>query len=142
MKSFEGRSLEVALIISCAALYALAITATAPIPTPWGVRHFRPGIVVPALFAVISTPRIAGLGAAIGTFVGSFILSLFGLSNLILSLISGVPGNFIGFYMLGYLLSRYRSWGSFIVSSFTSLFIGNFIAASGVMAYFSFIMPS
>ncbi|MEM2739842.1 MAG: hypothetical protein QXQ29_03475 [Candidatus Bathyarchaeia archaeon] len=132
---------RVAVIAISAALYAAAITVTAPIPTPWGVGHFRPGVVVPALFALISTPMVAGIGAAMGTFIGSFTLSLFGLSNPILSLISGVPGNFIGFYLLSFLSSRYRSLAAFIASSLVSLFIGNIIAASGVLLYYSTVAP-
>jgi len=130
------------LIAISAALYAAAITVTAPIPTPWGIGHFRPGVIVPALFALISTPMVAGVGAAMGTFIGSFILSLFGLSNPILSLISGVPGNFIAFYLLSYLSSRYRSLSSFITSSLVSLFIGNIVAASGVLLYYSTVVPN
>ncbi len=141
----EGRknvSKTVALIAICAALYAAAITTTSPIPTPWGVGHFRPGVIVPALFAVTSTPFVAGAGAAIGTFMASFILAMFGLSNPALSLMSGVPGNFIGFYLLGWLLSKGKTWNSFISSSVISLFLGNFVAATGVTAYFSFVVPN
>jgi hypothetical protein len=144
MDRLENRtSIErIALITISAALYAAAITVTAPIPTPWGIGHFRPGVVVPALFALISTPMVAGVGAAMGTFIGSFILSLFGLSNPILSLISGVPGNFIAFYLLSYLSSRYRSLSSFITSSLVSLFVGNLVAASGVLLYYSTMVPN
>lgn len=135
------RAIKVASASMCAALYAVAAAATSPIPTPWGVGHFRPGVVVPAFFAVASTPMVAGLRAAIGTFVASFVLSMFGLSNPVLSLVAGVPGNFVGFYLLGWLTSRYRSWRSFTLSSLTSLVVGNFIAAAGVMAYFSLMVP-
>lgn len=141
----DGRksiSKTVALIAMCAALYAAAAAATSPIPTPWGVGHFRPGVIVPALFALISTPFVAGTGAAIGTFMASFILATFGLSNPALSLMSGVPGNFAGFYLLGWLLSRGRTWRSFVSSSIVSLFVGNLIAATGVMLYFSFVVPA
>ncbi|MEM2909491.1 MAG: ECF transporter S component [Nitrososphaerota archaeon] len=141
----EGRkslSKTVALIAICAALYAAAAAATSPIPTPWGVGHFRPGVIVPALFALISTPLVAGTGAAIGTFMASFILATFGLSNPALSLVSGVPGNLVGFYLLGWLLSKGRTWRSFVSSSIVSLFVGNFIAATGVTAYFSFVVPT
>jgi MFS family permease len=140
----EGRkniSKTVALIAICAALYAVASAATSPIPTPWGVGHFRPGVIVPALFALISTPFVAGTGAAIGTFMASFVLATFGLSNPVLSLVSGVPGNFIGFYLLSWLLSKGRTWRSFVTSSVIALFVGNFIAATGVTAYFSFVVP-
>ncbi|MBS7641779.1 hypothetical protein KEJ40_01250 [Candidatus Bathyarchaeota archaeon] len=132
---------RMALIAISASLYAAAIAVTSPIPTPWGIGHFRPGVIVPALFALISTPMVAGMGAAIGTFIGSFILSLFGLSNPVLSLVSGVPGNFIAFYLLSFLSYRYRSLAAFIASSLISLFIGNIIAASGVLLYYSTVTP-
>ena len=132
---------KISLISVNAALYAVAITLTSPIPTPWGVGHFRPGVVIPAVFTVIFGPIVGGVGAAIGTFIGSFILSLFGLSTPLLSLVAGVPGNFIGFYSLGWLLSKRRSLASFILSSFVALFIGNLVAALGVLAYFWFIIP-
>lgn len=143
MDVYRGRvNVErIALIAISASLYAAAITVTAPIPTPWGVGHFRPGVIVPALFALISTPMVAGIGAAMGTFIGSFILSLFGLSNPMLSLVSGVPGNFIGFYLLSFLSSKYRSLAAFIASSLVSLFIGNITAASGVLLYYSMVVP-
>ncbi|MCS7136056.1 MAG: ECF transporter S component [Nitrososphaerota archaeon] len=134
-------SKTIALTAICAALYAAASAATSPIPTPWGVGHFRPGVIVPALFALISTPLVAGTGAAIGTFLASFILAQFGLSNPALSLMSGVPGNFVGFYLLGWLLSKGKTWRSFVSSSIVALFVGNFIAATGVMVYFSSVVP-
>ncbi|MEM0457135.1 MAG: hypothetical protein QXI01_05380 [Nitrososphaerota archaeon] len=140
-ETHKNISKTVALIAICAALYAAAAAATSPIPTPWGVGHFRPGVIVPVLFALISTPFIAGTGAAIGTFMASFILATFGLSNPALSLVSGVPGNFVGFYLLSWLLSKGRTWRSFISSSVISLFVGNFIAATGTTAYFSFAVP-
>ena len=141
-EGYKNISKTVALIAICAALYAVASAATSPIPTPWGVGHFRPGVIVPALFALISTPFIAGTGAAIGTFMASFILATFGLSNPFLSLVSGVPGNFIGFYLLSWLLSKGRTWHSFVTSSVIALFVGNFIAATGVTTYFSFVVPN
>ncbi|MEM4462547.1 MAG: hypothetical protein QW695_06770, partial [Candidatus Bathyarchaeia archaeon] len=55
---------RMALIAISASLYAAAIAVTSPIPTPWGIGHFRPGVIVPALFALISTPLVAGMGAA------------------------------------------------------------------------------
>ena len=121
----------------CAALYVVAIIVTAPIPTPWGVGQFRPGVVIPAFFAVISGPYVAAIGAAIGTFVGDFYLTSLGLTNPLLSLIAGVPGNFVGFIILGWLVKRYRSWIGFIWSSFIGIAVGNLVAASGVVAYFT-----
>jgi hypothetical protein len=124
-----------------AALYAVAISVTAPIPTPWGVGHFRPGVVVPAVFAVVTGPYVAGIGAALGTFVGSVVLSSVGLSNPLLSLVAGVPGNFAGFFLLGWLCRR-GGWRMFVAATLLSLLVGNFIAASGVLLYFSYVVPT
>ena len=133
---------KLSLISVNAALYAVAIAATSPIPTPWGVGHFRPGVVIPAFFSVVFGPFIGGVGAAIGCFIGDFALSFFGLTTPLLSLIAGVPGNLIGFYVLGCLTSKWRSLSAFILSSFIALLIGNLVAALGVLAYFWFIVPS
>lgn len=132
---------DIAAIAVCAALYAGAIAVTAPIPTPWGVGHVRPGVVVPAFFAVAYGPYIGGLGGALGTFIGSLILATVGLSSPPLSLVSGVPGNFAAFFLLGWLLKKRRSWYRFVWASLLTLFIGNLVAASGVMGYFTFFLP-
>ncbi|MEM3041562.1 MAG: ECF transporter S component, partial [Nitrososphaerota archaeon] len=119
-----------------AALYAVAIAVTSPIPTPWGVGQFRPGVVFPAIFAIIYGPMIGGIGAAIGTFVGDVVfLTPQGLTTPLLSIVAGVPGNFAGFYLLGWFVRKHRSWFGFILGSFISLLVGNFIAAAGVVAY-------
>ena len=62
-------SLTVALISICASLYALGSFITANIPSPWGAGQFRPAVVIPSLFAVISGPFPAGIGAALGTLI-------------------------------------------------------------------------
>jgi hypothetical protein len=98
--------------------------------------------VIPAVFTVIFGPIVGGVGAAIGCFIGDFALSFFGLTTPLLSLIAGVPGNFAGFYFLGWLLSKRRSLTSFVLSSFAALIVGNLVAALGVLAYFWFIVPS
>jgi len=133
---------RLSLISINAALYAVAIAVTSPIPTPWGVGHFRPGVVIPAFFTVVFGPIVGGVGAAIGCFLGDFALSFFGLTTPLLSLIAGVPGNFAGFYVLGWLISKRRSLASFVISSFVALIVGNLVAALGVLAYFWFVVPS
>ncbi len=133
---------RLSLISINAALYAVAIAVTSPIPTPWGVGHFRPGVVIPAFFTVVFGPIVGGVGAAIGCFLGDFALSFFGLTTPLLSLIAGVPGNFAGFYVLGWLISKRRSLTFFVISSFVALIVGNLVAALGVLAYFLFIVPN
>jgi hypothetical protein len=136
------KSLSLALISINAALYAVAKAVTSFIPTPWGVGQFAPGVVIPAFFSVVFGPFIGGIGAAIGCFLGDFALSFFGLTTPLLSLVAGVPGNLVGFYVLGWLFSKRRSFSSFILSNFIALLIGNLVAALGVLAYFVLIVPN
>jgi len=128
------------LISISAALYVVAIALTASIPTPWGVGQFRPGVLIPAFFALVFGPIVGGLGAAIGTFVAEAITG-FANTTPLLSLIAGVPANFVGFYLLGWFSKKYSSWSAFVVTSFISLTVGNLIAALGVVGYFSLVFP-
>lgn len=128
---------EVTAAALCAALYAVAKAATAFIPTPWGIGQFAPGVVVPAFFTIVFGPLVGALGAGIGVFVGDLYLSTFGLTNPFLSLIAGVPANFVGFYLLGWLMYKWGSWRLFIWASLAGLVVGNLIAASVVVFYIS-----
>ena len=136
-----SNALRLALISISAALYAAAITVTSFVPTPWGVGNFRPGVLIPAFFTVVYGPFIGGVGAAIGCFIGDLALYAFGLTNPLLSLIAGVPANFAGFYILGWLTSKHPSWRAYIINSFLAVTVGNFIAAVGVVGFFSTIVP-
>jgi hypothetical protein len=133
-------SLKISMTAICAALYAVSIATTAFIPTPWGVGQFRWGVIFPALFAIIGGPWVAGIGAAIGTWLGSWILMLYGLSNPILSLFAGVPANFIGFFLFGYLIHKFKSWSNLIIIALLTLFIGNFIAAFNTVLFFTYFV--
>src|SRR3990170_8513552 len=95
-KKTVSNAFKLSLISISAALYAVAIALTAFIPTPWGVGSFRPGVLIPAFFALIYGPIVGGVGAAIGCFIGDLVQSTFGLTNPLLSLVAGVPGNFVG----------------------------------------------
>jgi uncharacterized membrane protein len=128
---------EVTAAALCAALYAVAKAVTAFIPTPWGIGQFAPGVVVPAFFTIIFGPLVGALGAGIGVFVGDLYLSTFGLTNPFLSLIAGVPANFVGFYLLGWLMYKWGSWRLFLWASLAGLAVGNLIAASVVVLYIS-----
>ncbi|MGC8911289.1 MAG: hypothetical protein ACP5K8_04375 [Nitrososphaeria archaeon] len=130
---------SVVLTALCATLYASLIALTAGIPTPWGVGHFRPAVVIPALFALIAGPWIAAVGAALGTQIGSFILPT-GLGPLG-SFVSGLPGNFFGFLLYGFILRRFRSWTGFVVGTIMGTLVGNLIAASGVVFWLTVIVP-
>jgi len=122
----KSKSLIVSATAFCAALYATGSYLTAYISSPWGYGQFRPAIIVPAFFAIIFGPMPAGLGAAIGTFLcdslkhGTFYIP---------SLVAAVPGNFIGFYLYGWLLKGKFNWKRFVSSSILILIIANSIVA-------------
>ncbi|MCC6004018.1 MAG: ECF transporter S component [Thermofilum sp.] len=120
------RSLRVVLTSLCAALYATCSYLTAYIQSPWGMGQFRPAVVIPALFATLFGPWVAGVGAAIGTLIcdsvkhGTLYLG---------SLVAAVPGNLIGFSLFGYITHRRFSWERFILASNIALMVGNSITA-------------
>jgi hypothetical protein len=119
-------SLMLTSTVLCAALYAIGSYITSYIVSPWGVGQFRPAVVIPTLFAIIFGPLPAGTGAAIGTLIadsaniGSFNMG---------SLIAAVPGNFFGFYMMGYILQRRFTWGRYILSVMATLIFANLVVA-------------
>ena len=88
-----------------AVLYAVFSLVTAYIPSPWGGGQFRPAVVIPAFFATIFGPWVGGIGAAIGTLIADSIKhgQLYAGSYL-----AAVPGNFVGFYLFGYIKQRIR----------------------------------
>jgi len=109
-----------------AALYAVGSFATAYIPSPWGVGQFRPAVIVPALFATIFGPWVGGIGAALGTLIADSLKHgqlYFG------SLIAAVPGNFIGFFLFGYVLKKKFNWARFITIANVTLVLANLIVA-------------
>jgi len=91
-----------------AALYAVVgrltdLNIVAPIV---GVVAFWPAAVIPAIFAVLYGPWTAGLGAGIGIFIRDMLFH----GNALLSLTVGVPANFFGFFIIGYLAQRQLDW--------------------------------
>ncbi|MEM3031716.1 MAG: hypothetical protein QXK39_02235, partial [Nitrososphaerota archaeon] len=85
----KTRSLETALIAINAALYAGVGYMTflgifAPVV---GTVRFWPVVVIPALFAVVFTPRIGALGAGLGIFISDLVIH----GDAVLSLTVGVP---------------------------------------------------
>lgn len=126
VKQNQSTSLPIVATAMCAALYAIGCYVTAYIPSPWGFGQFRPAVVIPAFFAAIFGPFPGALGAALGTLIadstkhGTLYMG---------SLIAAVPGNFIGFYIFGYILKKKFSWARFISASLTTLTIANLIVA-------------
>ncbi|MCS7114526.1 MAG: ECF transporter S component [Nitrososphaerota archaeon] len=119
-------SLNVILTALCAALYAVGAYSTAYIPSPWGFGQFRPAVVIPSFFAVVFGPWVGGIGAALGTLICDSVKH--GTLHMG-SLIAAVPGNFIGFFILGYMTKKKFTWERFIVASYLTLAIGNLIVA-------------
>jgi hypothetical protein len=91
---------DVAVIGICAALYAVVGRLTAGV-TFFGIG-FLPAVVIPAIFAVLFGPWVGGIGGAIGI----FIRDMFVHGNAALSLVAGVPPNFILFFLIGYISHR------------------------------------
>ncbi|MGQ9543874.1 MAG: ECF transporter S component [Candidatus Bathyarchaeia archaeon] len=134
----EPISLVVAQSAMCAVLYAVGAYLTAYISSPWGFGQFRPAAVIPAVFSTLFGPVVGGVGAAIGTLIADSVKH----GHLyIRSLVSAVPGNFIGFYIFGLLVRRF-SWRNFIKATQVSLLIGNFIVAFLYVYFRAFIEAS
>lgn len=132
----RSASLEVAQSATCAVLYAMGSYLTAYISSPWGSGQFRPAVVIPAIFATLFGPFVGGIGAALGTLVADSIKhgELY-----VRSLVSAVPGNFIGFYLFGWLMKRRFSWENFIKTSQVTLLISNVIVAFLYVYYRVFV---
>lgn len=109
-----------------AALYAAGSYTTAYIPSPWGVGQFRPAVVIPALFSVVFGPWAGGVGAALGTLIADSIKHGAIYPG---SLFASVPGNFVGFFLMGYLFKKKFNWATFITVSNITLVIANAITA-------------
>jgi len=119
-------SLEVAQSAMCAVLYAMGSYLTAYIESPWGAGQFRPAVVIPAVFSTLFGPLVGGLGAAVGTLIADSVKHG---QIYIRSLVAAVPGNFVGFYLFGWLVKRKFSWENFIKASQVSLVVSNAVVA-------------
>jgi len=133
----KPKSLTVTLTVVNAALYAIGAYVTSYIESPWGIGQFRPAIVIPALFAILFGPWVGGVGAALGTLMASQLRY----GQPILSLMSGTPANFLGFFILGKLLENKFNWKRFISASIVVLSVANLLCATGVLLYFTTFSP-
>lgn len=93
-------SLKLIMTAANAAIYAAigALWTLFPLLV-FGVR-FWPQVFAPAVFAVLFGPWVGGVGAGIGIFIADV---LYGHHDALLSLLVGVPSNFVGFYVVGWL---------------------------------------
>lgn len=119
-------SLLVVAAAVCAALYAVGSYATAYIPSPFGFGQFRPAVIVPALFGSLFGPFPAAIGAALGTLIADSTKHGYLYPG---SFLAAVPGNFIGFFIFGYILKKKFNWTRFIIASVITLAVANAIVA-------------
>ncbi len=129
-------STYVIAIALTASLYAIAKGLTSFVLTPFGVGQLLIFIFVPAFFAVVSPTLAVAIGAGLGTFLGDVLfLTPVGSTNPALSLIAGVPANFVAFLLFGWFVKRYRSWPAFVAATVSFVTLGNLIAAASVVLF-------
>jgi len=132
-------ALEVAQTTMCAVLYAMGAYLTSYISSPWGAGQFRPAVVIPAVFATLFGPMVGGVGAALGTLIAD---SARHGQIYVRSLVSAVPGNFLGFYIFGWMMKRKFTWENFINTSQVTLVVSNVVVAFLYVYYRAFVEVS
>ena len=122
-------SLQLATTAMNAAVYAGvgALWTLFPV-TVYGIR-FWPQVFVPATFSVLFGAWTGGAGAAIGIFLADVI---YGHHDALLSLLVGVPSNFIGFFIIGWLSNRNHSTAARRVLIAASLLIPVVLVGYGI----------
>jgi hypothetical protein len=110
------KALDIVESAICGALYAgtgILIFQFLPITTPGvGIVRFWPNVTIPAVFAVLFGPFAGGFGAAIGIFLSDLFIH----GDRLLSVCAGVPANFIGFYLIGYISRTKFNWTNVLVA--------------------------
>ncbi len=126
----------------CAALYTVIGIATfLGLFTPAvGVVRFWPSVFVPAIFSMLFGPLTGGMGAAIGIFLSDlYTFYATGQTNPLLSLIAGVPSNFLGFYILGKIGRSRVNWNG-LKTTVPLVLLG--VAAFGPLLYFEYMVST
>jgi len=125
-------SRDIAAISICSALYAVFGILTGGINF-FGIG-FLPAVVIPAVFAALFGPWVGGISGAIGI----FLRDMFVHGNPILSLVAGVPANFILFFLIGYLYTKKISLKQTLVTmsiAVTGLLLASIVLLSDIVAY-------
>jgi len=99
-------------------------------PPPLGIVRFWPAVIVPGVFATLFGPWVGGFGAAIGIFASDMVIH----GNALLSATVGIPSNFIGFYLLGYIARKQLNIKKLLIV----FAIGTLILVSGVYSITNF----
>lgn len=128
------KTLDVAVIGVSAALYAIVgyLTNLGVVSPVVGVVRFWPSVIVPAAFAVLFGPWVGGISAGIGIFIADMVHPGHGIA--LLSLTVGVPSNFAGFFLVGFLSRRNLKWRHIALA----LLIGS-AALTGMTGYLYFL---
>lgn len=127
-------STKVIIIAMTAALYTVGKAVTGFIPTPFGVGQFLIGVFIPAYFALVSETVPVAIGAGLGTFIGDvLVLAPLNETTPFLSLVAGVPANFVAFLIFGWFVKRFKSWPAFVAAAVCFVTLGNLIAAVSVV---------
>lgn len=98
-------ALQIAMTAINAALYASVGLVTyfgIFAPQPLGIVRFWPAVIIPGVFATLFGPWVGGIGALFGIFVSDMFIH----GNALLSVTVGIPSNFIGFYLVGYIARK------------------------------------
>ena len=141
--SMSRKSIPMALQLATTAMNAAvyagvgALWTVFPI-TVYGIR-FWPQVFVPAVFSVLFGAWTGGVGAAIGIFLADVI---YGHHDALLSLLVGVPSNFLGFFIIGWLTNRSQSLAEKRVLVVVSLLIPVFLAGWGIWEIYLVAGPS
>jgi hypothetical protein len=125
-------SKDIAAISICSALYAALGIVTGGINF-FGIA-FLPAVIIPAVFAALYGPWVGGISGAIGIFIRDTIVN----GNPTLSLIAGVPANFILFFLIGYLYTKNISLKqtlTVITIEITALLVASILLLSDFTAY-------
>jgi hypothetical protein len=125
-------SRDIAAISICSALYAAFGILTGGISF-FGIG-FLPAVIIPAIFAALYGPWVGGISGAIGIFIRDIIVN----GNPTLSLIAGVPPNFILFFLIGYLYTKninLKQTLTIITIEITALIAASIILLSDFTAY-------
>jgi len=119
------KPIDITMTITCAVLYTVVgyLSHMGIVSPVVGVVRFWPAVIVPAVFAALFGPWVGGVGAAIGIFISDM---TYGHHIAFLSLFAGVPSNFLGFFIVGYLANKNLGWkhlGSGIAGAFIIAFL-------------------
>ncbi|MEM2225342.1 MAG: hypothetical protein QXV97_03100 [Candidatus Caldarchaeum sp.] len=157
------KSLELVLIAVNAALYAGVgyLTYLGVFAPVVGTVRFWPSVVIPAVFAVVYSPRVGAFGAGIGIFISDMLIH----GDPVLSITVGVTSNMAGFYVLGVLaktlgragrgpslsiamqaiplaVTLLALWMNFFGDALTgSVFLGAAILSFGISVFYSLYRP-